>query len=70
MTLDKQDNHCLLLDGQDCATSQLLQRVRVETDLLDEHWFVVAGLQPSYQALLDKQTQQLDSQRESAELSL
>ncbi len=70
MTLDKQNNHCLLLDGQDCATSQLLQRVRVETNLLDEHWFVVAGLQPSYQALLDKQTQQLDSQRESAELSL
>ncbi|MAZ88804.1 MAG: hypothetical protein CL693_14285 [Cellvibrionaceae bacterium] len=69
MTLDKQANHSLLLDGQDCATSQLLQRVQVKTDLVDEHWFAVEGLQPSYQTLLDKQAQQLNSQREETELT-
>jgi uncharacterized membrane protein affecting hemolysin expression len=58
-TLQSRPVKTLLLDGQDCATSQLLQRVQVQAELIDGHWFAVEGLQPSYQGLLDKQAKQL-----------
>lgn len=64
-TLRQHRANTLLLDGQDCATSQLLQRVQVQTELIDEHWFVIEHLQPTYQGLLDKQAQQLQSLQES-----
>lgn len=64
-TLKQHSANTLLLDGQDCATSQLLQRVQVQSALIDEHWFVIEHLQPSYQGLLDKQAQQLQSLQET-----
>ncbi len=64
-TLRQHRANTLLLDGQDCATSQLLQRVQVQAELIDEHWFVIEHLQPTYQGLLDKQAQQLQSLQES-----
>lgn len=64
-TLKQHRANTLLLDGQDCATSQLLQRVQVAPDLIEEHWFVIEQLQPSYQGLLDKQAQQLQGLQES-----
>ncbi len=59
--LSEQPSGCLLLDGQQCATSQTLQRLQTSGQLLQERWFVVDGLQPSYQSLLEKQAQQLQS---------
>ncbi|MGH1372693.1 MAG: hypothetical protein ACRBBW_11690 [Cellvibrionaceae bacterium] len=64
-TLKQHSANTLLLDGQDCATSQLLQRVQVQPDLIDEHWFVIEQLQPSYQGLLDKQALQLRGLQEN-----
>ena len=58
-TLKRQQASRLLLDGQDCATSQLLLRVKANAELVDQHWFDVERLQPSYQQLLDKQARQL-----------
>ena len=64
-TLQSHSAKTLLLDGQDCATSQLLQRVQVQPELIDGHWFAVEGLQPSYQGLLDKQAKQLQGLQEA-----
>lgn len=54
-----QANHSLLLDAQNCSTAQLLPRLQASQETDDELWLLVAGLQPSYQGLLDKQAEQL-----------
>ncbi|MYM64252.1 hypothetical protein [Pseudomaricurvus sp. HS19] len=61
--LRQQTQQTLLLDGQNCATSQTLQRIRTRQALVDGHWFVVDGLQPSYEGLLKKQLQQLQTNK-------
>ena len=61
--LRQQPQQTLLLDGQNCATSQTLQRIRTRQALVDGHWFAVDGLQPSYEGLLKKQLQQLQANK-------
>lgn len=51
----------LLLDSQQCATSQLLQRLQTGADRVDGHWLDIESLRPSYLGLLDKQARQLQS---------
>ncbi|MBU3069348.1 hypothetical protein KOI40_05910 [Aestuariicella sp. G3-2] len=58
-TLLAQPDHGLLLDNQNCATAQLLQRLQTGENLVNGQWISVEGLRPSYQGLLDKQAKQL-----------
>lgn len=58
-TLLTQQDHSLLLDSENCATSQLLQRLQTAEQRIDDQWIPVEGLRPSYQGLLDKQAKQL-----------
>ncbi|GAB3097407.1 hypothetical protein G8770_15670 [Aestuariicella hydrocarbonica] len=59
--LAEQTNHSLLIDTQECATSQLLQRLQVNEFTFDQSWAIIEGLQPTYQGLLDKQAKHLQS---------